>query len=94
MHRLAALLSIVVLVPACSFQVTAGHEALAALEARWQCDVQRSTHPDLDAIEADLDDRLAGNGFDREQYRDFKDDATDHAEVRALIRAEYEAYCA
>lgn len=93
MRRLVALMSIALLLPACSFQITADHEALAALEGRWQCDVQRSTHPDLDAIGTELDRRLVGNGFDRQQYRDFKDDASEHAEVRSLIRAEYEAYC-
>jgi hypothetical protein len=68
-------------------------ELLASIEGRWMCDVQRYTFDDVGDIQAELDSRLAGNGVTAEQYRAFKDDLIDQADLRAEVAVEFTAYC-
>jgi len=68
-------------------------ELLASIEGRWMCDVQRYTFDDVGDIQAELDSRLAGNGVTAEQYRAFKDDLIDQADLRAEVAIEFTAYC-
>lgn len=68
-------------------------DLLASIEGRWMCDVHRYAFSDLDAMQAELDSRLKGNGVDADSYRAFKDALEERPELRASVWAEYEAYC-
>jgi hypothetical protein len=68
-------------------------DLMVPFEARWMCDVQRSTYAELTDITRVFDDRLAGNGLTTEIYHDFKDALIDDIELRNLVLAEYQAYC-
>lgn len=68
-------------------------ELLASIEGRWMCDVQRYTFDQVGDIQAELDTRLAGNGVTAEQYRAFKDDLIDSAELRDIVAVEFATYC-
>ncbi|GBE25829.1 hypothetical protein BMS3Bbin02_02119 [bacterium BMS3Bbin02] len=64
-----------------------------ALEARWQCDVQRQTFDDLGALDAELNVRLANSGLTRVDYDAFKEELGASAELRNQVADEYETYC-
>ncbi len=64
-----------------------------ALEARWQCDVQRQTFGDLAALDAELDSRLAAAGLTRADYETFKEELATSQTLRDSVSSEYEAYC-
>ena len=68
-------------------------DAEVALEARWQCDVQRQTFDDLGALDAELEDRLATAGLSRADYATFKEDLASSPDLRAQVAEQYEAYC-
>lgn len=63
-----------------------------AFEANWLCDLQRSTYPDPADVEAALQDRIADQGIDPEEYEAFQqrlDDDTDlalHVQAAVLER--------
>lgn len=68
-------------------------DLMVSLEARWMCDVQRSTYDELSDINDTFDERLAGNGLTADTYRNFKDALADDIELRNRVLAEYRTYC-
>ncbi len=72
--------------------VTAGG-LLTQFEGRWQCDVQSLSFDSVEAIDAELDERLAADGLTREQYDAFKKVVEKLPEVRIGIRESYEVAC-
>lgn len=72
--------------------VTAGGQ-LTRFEGQWQCDVQSLSFESVEAIDAELDVRLAGQGLTREQYDAFKKVVEKLPEVRTGIRESYEVSC-
>lgn len=87
----AAVLVFAVLLNACAPSYDA--DLLTSIEGRWLCDVQRYTFDTQADIQAELDRRLEGNGVTAEQYRAFKDDLTEDAELRAAVKAAYRQRC-
>lgn len=69
------------------------YEKEIALESHWQCDVQHRTYADVGEMEADLSQRLAGEGISAERYGEFKAAMEASPEIRAETLAAYEAYC-
>lgn len=64
-----------------------------ALEARWQCDVQRQTFDNLAALNAELGNRLTVAGLTRADYATFKEELGGSADLRLQVAEEYDAYC-
>jgi hypothetical protein len=64
-----------------------------ALEARWQCDVQRQTFADLESLDVELEARLVDAGLTRAEYETFKENLGTSADLRTRVADEYEAYC-
>jgi hypothetical protein len=91
MRKLLVVLASAVLTTACAPHYDAA--LLTSIEGRWMCDVQRYTFESQDDIQAELDDRLAGNGVSAEQYHAFKDDLTKHQDLREQVRAAYDQMC-
>ncbi len=90
-NRIGALAIVAVLgVSACGGGETSPE---VALEARWQCDVQRQTFADLGARDAELATRLTAAGLTRADYDTFKERLSDSADLRIEVADEYEAYC-
>ena len=91
-NRLIAVVTLAVLgITGCGPSFDA--DLMVSLEARWMCDVQRSTYAELSDITGAFDERLAGNGLTTEIYHDFKDALIDDIELRNRVLAEYQAYC-
>ncbi len=89
--RLVALvIAIATVAAACSGGARAPE---VALEARWQCDVQRQTFNDLAALNAELDNRLEEVGLTRADYDVFKEQLSSSADLRLQVSEAYEAYC-
>jgi len=70
-----------------------GDDLLAAIEARWMCDVQRFAFSDLEVLNESLDNRLAASGLSRTEYDVFKAQLETRIELREQVLAEYDAYC-
>jgi len=68
-------------------------DLMVSLEARWMCDVQRSTYAESADIDAELAERLSGNGVTDEVYHKFKDALIDDLALRERVLSEYDAYC-
>ncbi len=69
-------------------------DLMVAIESRWMCDVQRSVYAELTDVDAELEQRLAGNGVTMETYADFKDALADDIDLRTQVLEAYESYCA
>ena len=68
-------------------------QALADLEGRWLCDVQRQTFAKLSDMTDALQARLDGVGITRDEYDAFKDRLADEPDLRLGIRAVFDSYC-
>lgn len=91
MKAVAVLVLISIALAACAPSYDA--DLLTSIEGRWLCDVQRYTFDTQADIQAELDRRLEGDGVTAEQYRAFKDDLTENAELRAAVKAAYLQRC-
>ena len=68
--------------------------AEVALEAEWQCDVQRQSFGDLSDFGAELDVRLSEAKVTAAAYGAFKDAAESSSTLRARVSDAYDEYCA
>jgi hypothetical protein len=64
-----------------------------ALEAHWQCDVQRLTFDDLAARDAELGNRITTAGMTADEYAAFKEQMNASTDLRLAVAEEYEQYC-
>ena len=68
-------------------------QALADLEGRWMCDVQRQTFAQLSDMTDALQARLDGVGISMDEYDAFKARVGDEPDLRTGIRAVFNSYC-
>ncbi len=64
-----------------------------ALEAEWQCDVQRHTFEQLGDIATAFESRLVTSGISAEQYAAFKAALEESPQLRTEVLGVYDQYC-
>ena len=65
----------------------------AAFEGSWHCHAQRFAYPDLDALQARLEQRLVDTGLARDRYDEFVGELEGSSELRALVEDAYVTAC-
>lgn len=80
----------ILLLPACSQD---SYQSEVALEARWQCDVQRQAFAELGDINAEFDNRLASEGVTPDEYASFKAELEVSPQLRSEVLDAYDQYC-
>lgn len=66
---------------------------LVAFQARWVCELQRRTFPELSGIEEALTETLIGAGLDRGAYDVFLIDLSESQALRDEVLAQYKETC-
>lgn len=66
---------------------------VVAFQATWLCELQRTTFPDLNAIDEALDDALLANGLSRVDYDEFLADLADSQSMRDEVLSIFEQRC-
>ncbi len=94
MRSVAAAVVFAVVLAACGGLGAADRQALARLEGRWMCDVQRFTFEDVGAIESELEARVVAAGYAVADYAEFKAILAETPDLREQVRKAYEEYCA
>lgn len=62
-------------------------ELWVEFEARWLCDLERSTYADPADVEVALEDRLVEEGIDEADYEQFKARLADDPDLAAHVQA-------
>jgi hypothetical protein len=66
---------------------------MTQFEARWMCDVQRTSFEDVEAMTGALTERLTGNGLTPGVYASFKDALTRDEALRDQVGERFDVYC-
>jgi hypothetical protein len=74
-------------------ELTDGEANLVSFEANWVCELQRRTFPSQEAIEDDLNEKLAGLGVDRSEYDAFRAEVNQSQDLRDSILYAYQENC-
>jgi len=78
------------LLTACSSDT---YESEIALEAHWQCDVQRLAFAELEDMTVEFESRLAAEGVTSDRYADFEGALEESPDLRAEVLDAYDQYC-
>jgi len=81
----------ILLLPACSQD---SYQSEVALEARWQCDVQRQAFAELGDMNTEFESRLASEGITPDEYASFKAELEGSPQLRSEVLDAYDQYCA
>lgn len=70
-----------------------GELDLVAFHARWVCELQRRTFPELSGVEEALTETLAGAGLDQKTYDQFLVDLSESQDLRDAVLTRYTESC-
>ena len=70
-----------------------GELDLVAFHARWVCELQRRTFPELSGVDEALNETLIGAGLDRETYDGFLIDLSESQDLRDAVLERYTDSC-
>ncbi len=70
-----------------------GELDLVAFHARWVCELQRRTFPELSGVDDALNETLVGAGLDRETYDEFLIDLSESQDLRDAVLERYTESC-
>jgi|GEM_PF-2183120 len=70
-----------------------GELDLVAFHARWVCELQRRTFPELSGVEEALTETLTGAGLTRDTYDQFLVELSESQELRDAVLTRYTESC-